>query len=72
MEESTDTEATSHPVIHRATVTGHYGRHNGHVQILGAARRVQHRYKIRTIFDIGATVNTGLQTRVSRMVNFFC
>jgi len=70
MEESTDTKATSHPVIHRATVTGHHGRHNGHVQIVGAARRVQHRHKIPTLFDIGATVNTGLQTRVSHVVYF--
>lgn len=70
MEESTDTEATSHPVVHRATVTGHHGGHNGHVQVVGAARRVQHRHKIRTLSDIGATVNTGLQTRVSRLVYF--
>lgn len=70
MEEPTDTEAASHPVVHRATVTGHHGRHNGHVQIVGAACRVQQRHKIPTLFDIGATVNIGLQTRVSRMVYF--
>jgi len=71
MEESTDTEATSHPVVHRTTVAGHHGGHDGHVQIVGAARRVQHPYKIRTLSHIDTTVNTGLQTRVSRVVQFF-
>jgi len=71
MEESTDTEATSHPVVHRNSVAGHHGRYNGHVQVVGAARRVQHRHEIRTLPHNGATVNTGLQTRVSRVVYLF-
>lgn len=70
MEESTDTEATPYPVVHRDTVTGHHGRYNGYVQIVGAAGRVQQRHQIRTISHISATINIGIQTRVSRM-SFF-
>jgi len=71
MEEFTDTEATSHPVVYRTSVAGHHGCHDGSVQIVGAARRVQHPHKIRTLSHIGATVNIGLQTRVSHVVKFF-
>lgn len=70
MEESTDTETTSHPVVHRATVTGHHGVRDGHVQIVGTAGRVQQCHQIRTVFHIGTTINIGIQTRVSRMFFF--
>lgn len=71
MEEPVDTEATPHSVVHRATVTGHHGVRDGHVQVVGAARRVQHRHQIPVVYHTGTTVNNGLQTQVSRAGFFY-
>lgn len=38
MEEFTDTEETSHPVVYRTAVAGHHGVRDGLVQVLGATR----------------------------------
>lgn len=66
MEESTDTEETSRPVVDRAAVAGHHGVRDGLFQVDGTARRVQHRHQVQTVFHFGATVDFRLQTRVSR------
>lgn len=49
MEEFTDTEETSHPVVHRTPVTGNNGMYNGIVQIMGGSYRTQRSHQIYTI-----------------------
>lgn len=66
MEESADPEEAPHPVANRTPVAGHHGVRDGHVQVVGAACRVQHGYQIRTVSHIGAAADNWLQTQVSR------
>lgn len=67
MEESADPEEAPHPVANRTPVAGHHGVRDGHVQVVGAARRVQHGHQIRTVSHFGAAADNGLQTQVSRV-----
>lgn len=65
MEEFADPEEAPHPVVHRTAVARHHGVRDGHVQVLGATRRVQQRLPIRSVQHIGAAVDIGIQERVS-------
>lgn len=66
MEEPADTEETPHPVVRRAAAAGHHGVRDGPVQVVGATRRIRPRHPVRAVSHIGASADTGLQTRVSR------
>lgn len=57
MEEPADPEKTPHPVVHRAPVAGHHGVRDGHVQVVGAADRVQRCDQIRAVPHHGAAAD---------------
>lgn len=69
MEEFADPEETPHPVVHRTAVARRHGVRDGHVQVLGATRRVQQRLQIRSVQHIGAAVDIRLQKRVSAVLD---
>lgn len=64
MEELVDTAKTSHPVVHRIAVAGHYGLRDGIISVLGATDRVQQRDQIRAVQHNSTTNHLGIQTRV--------
>lgn len=60
MEEFTDSEETSHPVVHRAFAAGYNGMYNGFVQIVGGSSRTQRSHQVHTVSHHSAAVNCGL------------